>query len=596
MCGITPVCSAELAKQSKAAQKPNQKQHAPRLRYSRIKGKPVVKLSAVAPAPLAVPAKQSPVENAIIPASAVTLADAPQQNDLKVREDAPPAPAAQETSLRFDIRSYTLDGGSLLDKAEIDRTVAPYIGKSKDFTDVQRALEAVEELYVRKGYSAVHVSLPEQELEQGNIRFRVIESRLAAITVRNSKFIKFFSDDNVLRALPSVRAGNFPRAKHIARELQFANENPARQLNVVLKAAEKDEGVDATVIVTESKPSAWNVTLDNTGSPETGRSRLGLSYRHANLFDRDHAGSLQAQVSPEYMDRVRVLSGSYKIPFYQWGDSADFSLGYSNVNSLVGGFANFQGGGVIFGSHYNRTLDKWGSFEPHLIYGLDIRDFKTVQQTTPPVTVMYNEVMVMPVSLGYSAQGKMEQAEVGFNVMLAANLPWLSQGRKEAFVNYDLVDPGKTYTVDYRMLRFGGNYVQTVSRDWQLHAAFNGQWSGDVLVQGEQLRLGGADGVRGFSEGSEGGEKGVRANLEAYTPAYLRWNASTRALLFLDAGTVSATGGTNAFISSAGVGMRSSFANHMALRMDFARILKAGSDPMQQAGTWRAHLALSANF
>lgn len=501
----------------------------------------------------------------------------------------------EDTVLHFEIRKYTLDGATLLSKQEISQTIAPFIGKNKDFSDVERALEAIEALYAKKGYSAVHVSLPEQELEQGDVHFRIIESHLGKVTVKHNKLIKYVSEKNALNALPAVREGNIPSPKEIAKELRLANENPARQLNVVLKASDKDEEVDANVIVTDAKPGAWVATYDNSGTTETGRSRLGLSYRYANLFDKDQVASFQTQISPEHTDRVKVFSGNYKIPFYSSGDSAEFSAAYSNVNSLVGGLSNFQGGGEIFSARYNHPLDKIGVFEPKLSYGLDLRDYKPVEQTTPPVTVLYNEIVVTPASLTLSGQGKLGTADIGLNASAAANLPWISKGRSADFSQYDqinLSDPNP----NYKVIRLGGNYLRSFQGDWQFRSVLNGQWSNNILIQGEQIRLGGMDGVRGFSEGSEGGDRGIKVNEEIYTPALLKWRLNTRALVFYDAGQASTNLGTNVSIASYGVGLRSAYSDSVSFRMDAGRIAKDGTDPQQVKGDWRAHIALAATF
>jgi hemolysin activation/secretion protein len=504
-------------------------------------------------------------------------------------------PKIEEIVLRFEIRKYTLDGATLLGKQEIEQTVAPYVGKNKDFSDVERALDAIEALYAKKGYTAVHVLLPEQELEQGDVHFHIIESRFGKVTVKSNKFLRFGTDQNALNALPAVRPGYLPVPKEIARELKLANENPARQLNVMLKAGEKDEEVDATVIVTDSKPGAWSVSYDNSGTVETGRSRLGLAYRYANLFDKDHVVSLQTQVSPEHTDRVRVFSGSYKIPFYASGNSVEFSIAHSNVNSLVGGLSNFRGGGEIFSSRYNQPLEKIGKFDPRIAYGFDLRDFKPVEQTTPPVTVLYNEVIVTPLSLTLSAQGKTGDADVGLSVSIAQNVPILSKGRAADFAQYDLINQSDP-NPNYRIIRYGANYMLPLSGDWQIHAAINGQLSGHILIQGEQIRLGGMDGVRGFSEGSEGGEKGIRGNVEFYTPAVQKWHSNIRGLMFYDAGQASTAAGSNVAISSYGVGLRSDYSDSISLRMDAGKILRAGNDPEQQKGDSRVHLVLSATF
>lgn len=499
---------------------------------------------------------------------------------------------ATPVELRFDISGYTLEGATLLTQDEIDAAVAPFVGRNKDFSDVQRALEAIEKAYVVRGYSAVRVLLPEQELEKGAVRLQVIESRFGKVTVMDNRLV---SEANVRNALPSVHRGGVPQSRRIARELKLANENPARQLTVVLKAGEQEGEVDARVVVTDSKPSTWGLTLDNTGSPETGRTRFGLSYRHANLFDADHVATLQFQTSPEHVNRVTVLGGGYKIPLYRLGDTLEFFGGYSNVNSVVGGLDNFQGGGAIFSARYDHPLEKMGAFDPRFSFGLDWRNFRRIEQTTAPVTVLYNEITVMPLSVAYSARGRFKRSDLGFNASLSANLPGMNNGTRTDFANYDLVSFTRP-DANYRVVRYGVDYLALVMDDWQFRAAVNGQWSRDVLVQGEQIRLGGADAVRGFSEGSVGSEKGARWNLEGYTPDFGNGDIMARALAFFDMGETQSAGGVRSSISGAGFGLRASFVEQFSLRIDAARIINADTDPLQRVGDWRAHIGLSASF
>jgi len=42
--------------------------------------------------------------------------------------------------------------------------------------------------------------------------------------------------------------------------------------------------------------------------------------------------------------------------------------------------------------------------------------------------------------------------------------------------------------------------------------------------------------------------------------------------------------------------LRAGFTEQYFLRSDVARIMKAGTDPAQQVGKWRAHLSLNATF
>ncbi len=499
----------------------------------------------------------------------------------------------EATILRFAINKYVIDGASMLKQSEFDSVVAPYVGKDKDFSDVQYALEAVEELYAERGYSAVHVLLPEQELEAGTVHFEVIESRYGKIEIKDNRY---FSKQNILNAIPSLKEGGVPRAKDVARQLRLANENPARQLNVVLKAGEQDDQVDASVLVTDSNPRQWVVTLDNSGSKETGVSRLGVSYRDANMFNRDHVGQIQTQMSPQYMDRVKVLGGSYKLPLYRFGHSLEFFGGYSNINSVVGGLSNFQGGGLMFSTRYNIPLNRVGTYDTQVSFGLDWRKFNKVELTGTTPTVLYNDIVVTPLSLAISTQGKLGKGDANMNVSLAANVPTSSQGKSTQFAAYDQVNLSDP-TPAYKVVRFGAGYSTSFASDWQFRTALNGQWSGDTLIQGEQMRLGGADGVRGFSEGSETGEQGARFNIEGYAPAWYRKELMLRGLMFVDAGSVTSKQATAATsIAGMGFGVRGAYKDRYSLRMDVGRIMKAGNDPQQVAGDWRIHATLAGTF
>ena len=48
---------------------------------------------------------------------------------------------------------------------------------------MQRALEALELAYRERGYSAVQVFLPEQDLEKGTVTLRVIEARIRKLQI-----------------------------------------------------------------------------------------------------------------------------------------------------------------------------------------------------------------------------------------------------------------------------------------------------------------------------------------------------------------------------------------------------------------------------
>ena len=99
-------------------------------------------------------------------------------------QEGPQAAApASDDIVRFEISRFVVAGNTLLDPMEIERAVAPYAGPNRDFGDVQRALEALEALYHARGYNVVTVQLPEQELNGGVVRLKVLQTKIGSIKV-----------------------------------------------------------------------------------------------------------------------------------------------------------------------------------------------------------------------------------------------------------------------------------------------------------------------------------------------------------------------------------------------------------------------------
>ena len=120
---------------------------------------------------------------------------------------------AVPASPRFAIERFDVEGNTLLKPAEIEAVVAGYVGREKDFSDIQRALEELEGVYRDRGYGVVQVLLPEQDITRGVVKFSVIEPRIGKILVEGNQF---YDKANVRRSLPVVQAGVTPNAIKIA--------------------------------------------------------------------------------------------------------------------------------------------------------------------------------------------------------------------------------------------------------------------------------------------------------------------------------------------------------------------------------------------
>src|SRR5688572_15169600 len=178
---------------------------------------------------------------------------------------------------RFDINRFEVLGNTLLPATEVERLVAPYTGKNKDFADVQRALETLEQAFRDRGYGVAQVILPEQDITRGVVQFRVLQPRVGRVAVEGNTH---FSAENIRRSLPSVKEGETPNSKDIARNLQMTAEHPVKQTNVLLRSGASEDTVDVNIKVTDEKPWRAFFTLDNSGTGDTGYLRSGFGYQH----------------------------------------------------------------------------------------------------------------------------------------------------------------------------------------------------------------------------------------------------------------------------------------------------------------------------
>jgi hemolysin activation/secretion protein len=273
-----------------------------------------------------------------------------------------------DDEVRFQISRFDVSGNTLLSAAEVQAAVAPYTGPGRDFGDVQRALEALEDLYHARGYNVVTVQLPEQELNGGVVRLNVIQARLARVSVSGNRW---FTEQNIRAGLPTLRPGQTPNLQEVSANLRLLNENPARKVKLNLAGAQPDQDADdeleARIEVVDERPWKVMFSADNTGTEATGETHAGVLLQHANLWGRDHVGSIQYTTTAERPDRVAVWSAGYHIPLYTLGDSVDLFASYSNVDSGTVNAGIFDlavsGKGAVYGARYTHALARRGRLE-----------------------------------------------------------------------------------------------------------------------------------------------------------------------------------------------------------------------------------------
>jgi hemolysin activation/secretion protein len=529
---------------------------------------------------------QAPVKPQPQPAKPAPLPAKPQ---AAAAPQSPPAPP------RFEIQRFLVEGNTILSQAELDRILTPFSGKNRDFGDIQRALEALQDVYTGRGYNAVRVSVPEQDIRSGQVRLRVVEARIRRVRVQGNRF---FDEKNVRAGLPSLKEGTSPNTRAIGQDAQLSNENPAKQVSVALQTADDPGQVDATVRVTDEKTSRISVFADNTGTPKTGNWRTGAGYQNANLLNGDDVFNAQVITSPGHASDVKVFGAGYRVPVYKWSGIVDALAGYSSVNSgTVQDLFNVSGKGTVFGLRYTQMLGRIDTYEHRAAFGLDYRAYKNSVTFVGTSESLVPDITVHPASLTYSGRFSQAGRDLSFNVSYSHNIPGGNKGDQAAFD-----EPGQRLgaTAKYSIWRAGVAFSQLLPSDFIMRAVANAQQTHALLIPGEQFGMGGADSVRGYYEREAASDVGRRFSLEGYGPDFGARMGSTwraRALVFADMArghdNVPVRGPENK-LGSYGLGFRANQGKSLAFRLDVAKATQdAGT---RSKGDTRAHFAAAYSF
>jgi hemolysin activation/secretion protein len=503
-------------------------------------------------------------------------------------------PPADTAAPRFDIDAFVVEGNTLIPPNEVDLLVQAYVGKQRNFGDIQRALEALQDAYTSRGYNAVRVLIPEQDLRAGRVHIRVIEARIRNVTIEGNRY---YNNDNVRASLPGLKEGEPPNTRRIGQNVQLANENPVRQERVVLESTEEAGKVDATIRVIDDDPYRVTVFLDNTGNSATGYYRAGFGVVNSNFDNRDHVVNVQAITSPFQWEDVQIFGAGYRVPFYQSNSVLEVYGGQSDVNSgTLQGLFNVAGAGMILGGRLTKILPRVDLYEQKFSAGWDYKAFNNHVLLVGDSTSLVPDVTTQPLTLGYMGSYQEPGKEYSSYVSYAMNLPGATGDSSQSAIS--AARPGAP--ANFKVWRAGLTLSRAIGGDAVVRMAVEGQYTRAPLVPGEQYGLGGANSVRGFFERELAYDVGHRASFEIYGPEIgysigNDWRA--RMLGFIDLGRgrdQMPVRLTEEGMSSVGFGARATKGRSISLRAEYATVVNGAGT--REDGMSRLHFSAAYTF
>jgi hemolysin activation/secretion protein len=197
----------------------------------------------------------------------------------------------------FFVDKYLVMGNSILSPGTIGgilTNVPAAFGTNVTFDAIRAALADLQMSYRERGYVTVSVGLPQQKLTNATVKVKVTEGRLAAINVTGNRY---FSSNNVMRALPSLHTNMLLNSHVFQRELDLANASRDRQVYPVIGPGPEPDTSELTLKIKDRLPLHARLEVNNQHTPNTPDMRANFSAQYDNLWDLEHQIGLQYSFS-----------------------------------------------------------------------------------------------------------------------------------------------------------------------------------------------------------------------------------------------------------------------------------------------------------
>lgn len=222
----------------------------------------------------------------------------------------------------FRVRAYAVEGDTLLSTEALTKVLAKYTGTNVTLVDIGSARKDLIMEYRDRGYPTVDVFVPPQTIDSNAIvKVKVVEGRLSEINVVGNRY---FSSNNVMRALPSLHTNMILVAPVLESELDRANANVDRQISPEISPGPTEGTTRLDLKVKDRLPLHGKAEFNNQNSPGTPDFRINTSLVYNNLWQLDHSMGVQYSFSPtdfkepqwDFYDRPQVANygAFYRLP------------------------------------------------------------------------------------------------------------------------------------------------------------------------------------------------------------------------------------------------------------------------------------------
>ena len=250
----------------------------------------------------------------------------PTLPELVLPEAPRTAPGRPSTGDRVLIRTVRVVGNSALSLQDLAPAIRHFEGRVLSTEGFEELRLALTRVYIERGYVNSGALLPDQEILDGVVTYRIVEGRLSSIKIEgNARTRDFYIRDRIWREV-----GTPLNVRDLRRAIQLLLQDAAiKTVNATLEPGIRPGEARLHVIVEENLPFALGFSVDNSNSRSVGSTLGKIS---ASLLNVAGFGE-RLTFNLEKSSGSRSTHVEAGIPVTKWDMRASFS--YEATRSTI---------------------------------------------------------------------------------------------------------------------------------------------------------------------------------------------------------------------------------------------------------------------
>jgi hemolysin activation/secretion protein len=498
------------------------------------------------------------VQRQVQPAPASEL---PKLNTIPPRLYGPSTALANERTVR--VISWDLVGNTAIDTATLLQWLKPFTEVNLTLRQINEAAALLQQIYQDAGL-VTRVLVPAQDVTDGSVTLRIVESRLGTVTVSPDPAARVDLERVRQSVLKALTPKTLLSTDEVDRGVFLADDWAGIRVASSFEAGEQD-GTSNVLLLTSPEPlAAISLTADNGNSRSVGANRVVGNLTLNSPFGWGESLSAQAlhsKGSDFYRLGAQVPLGLQGIKLSPYASTMRYEVITPDNN---GAKQDISGRADAKGLDASYPVRRQSTHNLYLQAGWRTTDYssRAIEQRTQ------FDIDVMQLGV----QGNWLDSMLGGGSNSYTLMLHRSQKSTDAFAT----DSNQS---DYKKISWSASRQQLIRSGLTFSASIQAQDTQDSNIDGsDNMSLGGPNGVRAYPSGEASGPVGRLVNLE------LRWrlNPAWQIAPFYDWGQVSqrneSAGGPASYsLKGAGMGLNWTSTFGATAQLTYARRL--GENP-----------------